>query len=212
MTRRRRVVVVGGGLAGLVTAYQLADQAMHVDVVVLGSDGRVWGTLRTDEVERFRFEAGADGFLEVAGEVWRLATALGIEDEIVPTRRTRVRAYERSDRDLEPLLVVGDSPVSYPRSLLRNTRLSASGRGRVLFEPLTLRRRSGGDESLRRFLSRRLGRRTYEAVLQPLLAGVHAADPGDLSAWSTPVYRVGHPDRSAPIRGATRGRRPRGPA
>ena len=190
MTRRRRVVVVGGGLAGLVTAYQLADQARHVDVVVLESDDRVGGKLRTDEVEGFRVEAGADGFVEAAGEVGRLADALGIEDEIVPTRPTPVRAYERSDRDFEPLLGGGDSPVSYPRSLLRHTRLSAWGRGRVLFEPLIPRRRSGGDESVRTFLSRRLGRRAYEAVLQPLLAGVHGADPGDLSAAATLQHLV----------------------
>ena len=190
MTHRHRVVVVGGGLAGLVTAHWMANQPSEVDVVVLESDIRVGGKLRTDEVEGFRVEAGADGFVEAAGEVGRLAAVLGIEDEIIPTRPTPVRAYERAGREFQPLLGGGDSPLSYPRSLLRNTRLSAWGRGRVLFEPLIPRRRSGGDESVRRFLSRRLGRGAYETVLQPLLAGVYGADPGDLSAAATLQHLV----------------------
>lgn len=188
-----RVVVIGGGLAGLATAYRLACESSCgpiADVVVLEASERLGGKLRTSPAEGFVIEAGADGFAPGSGLVEALAAQLGIGDRLVPTRPFRVRAYLRTDGEFAPLLSEGSSPISRPRSLLGDPRLSWRARARMRIEPLMPRRDPVGDESLASFLSRRLGRRAYVEAFEPLLAGVYGAEPAELSAAATVPHLV----------------------
>ena len=66
-----RVVVVGGGIAGLAAAH-----ALHgMDVVVLESTSQVGGKLRTSEVGGLPVDEGAESFLARVPEALGLARA-----------------------------------------------------------------------------------------------------------------------------------------
>ncbi|MGZ8603882.1 MAG: FAD-dependent oxidoreductase, partial [Actinomycetota bacterium] len=74
-----RVVVVGGGVAGLATAHALLREAPGFDVVVLEADQRPGGRLRTVRVGDLDLDAGPDSF--VARKPWAvdLCASLGLE-------------------------------------------------------------------------------------------------------------------------------------
>ena len=188
-----KVVVIGGGLAGLVAAYRLlrGPQGPRVlDLLVLEAAERVGGKLLTDRFDGFVMEGGADCFVPGRGEVESLATELAIDGDFVPTRPVTVRAYLRSGDRFEPLLAGRGSPIARPRSLLSSPLLSWRAKARLLGEPLVRKAVPAGDESLRAFLTRRLGRRAYVEAFEPLLAGVHGADPDELSAAAIVPHMV----------------------
>ena len=80
--RDRRVVVVGGGITGLATAW-LLDRA-GVDVTLLEAAERLGGKLRTGEVAGEQAELGADAFLARNPAAPRLARRVGLGDDLVP--------------------------------------------------------------------------------------------------------------------------------
>jgi oxygen-dependent protoporphyrinogen oxidase len=105
-SHRRRVGIVGGGIAGLVVAYRrmLAGD----DVTLFESDGRLGGQLWTDVRDGFVVEHGAEGFAPGSEAVRALASELGVVDRIVGQRAHR--AYGFGGRSLE-LLEAGEAPA-----------------------------------------------------------------------------------------------------
>ncbi|HEX9312179.1 MAG TPA: FAD-dependent oxidoreductase, partial [Actinomycetota bacterium] len=61
----KRVVVVGGGVSGLVTAYRLiqTSNGTPIDVTVVEASRSAGGKLRTSEVAGIPVEEGADSFV-----------------------------------------------------------------------------------------------------------------------------------------------------
>ena len=85
---RRRVVVIGGGIAGLAAAHRLHERAPHLDVVLFDQGERPGGKLRTVELAGGPVERGAESFLsgDPAGgpsAAVRLAEQVGLGDELV---------------------------------------------------------------------------------------------------------------------------------
>src|SRR6266850_6812442 len=64
----KHVVVVGGGVSGLATAYWVAQQAERrgaaIRTTVLESASRPGGRVWTERVDGFQIELGANGFLD----------------------------------------------------------------------------------------------------------------------------------------------------
>ena len=69
--------------------------------------------------------------------------------------------------------------------LARSTLLSPLGKARVALDYLLPARRAAGDESLGGFIRRRLGREAWERLVEPLMAGIYAADGDQLSLAAT---------------------------
>ena len=60
---RRRVVVVGGGIAGLAAAHRIVEYAhdgVDVEVILVESGDRLGGTIGTERPDGFLVETGAD--------------------------------------------------------------------------------------------------------------------------------------------------------
>ena len=69
--------------------------------------------------------------------------------------------------------------------LARSSLLSPLGKARVALDYLLPARRAAGDESLGGFIRRRLGREAWERLVEPLMAGIYAADGDQLSLAAT---------------------------
>jgi oxygen-dependent protoporphyrinogen oxidase len=66
--------------------------------------------------------------------------------------------------------------------LLGSSLLSWRGKARVLADLVLPRHAAGGDdESLESFVTRRLGREVLDRIAEPLVAGIHAAEPVTMS-------------------------------
>lgn len=91
----KRVVVVGGGLAGLSATVALADASC--DVTLLEASPRFGGQVATLRRDGFVVEQGAEGFLARSEAVADLSARVGLTDAIV-TQATRRTLLWRSGR------------------------------------------------------------------------------------------------------------------
>jgi protoporphyrinogen/coproporphyrinogen III oxidase len=177
-----RVLIIGGGIAGLSAAWECHRR--QVPALVLEAADRIGGVIRTDTVDGCVLDAGPDAFLAQKPGAMTLCRELRLESELVgmvPPRGAFILAGDR----LHPLPEGGafGLPTS-PAAFLRSSLLSWSGKARVALEPLVPRRRSAAaeEESAGAFFRRRFGQEAATRIAQPLLGGIHAGDLDMLSA------------------------------
>ncbi|HYZ86071.1 MAG TPA: FAD-dependent oxidoreductase, partial [Bryobacteraceae bacterium] len=77
----RPVVVIGGGLSGLSTAYYLSKGG--VPVVLCEKSQRLGGILHTDHIDGFIIENGADSWIYNKPWARDLAIELGLGDQLI---------------------------------------------------------------------------------------------------------------------------------
>jgi protoporphyrinogen/coproporphyrinogen III oxidase len=170
----KRVVVAGAGISGLALAFEL--RRLGVPVLVLESDGRAGGKIESDHRDGYLCERGPASFLDRSGSIGALARALGIEERVL-------RAGDAAERRL----VAADGRlVDTPRTAVefaRSALLPWCAKLRVSLDLLLARGPSarGEDESVAAFARRRLGAKAGERLLQPLVSGLYAGDPEQVS-------------------------------
>lgn len=156
-----RVAVIGGGIAGLSAAWELAR--LGATAVVFEAAARAGGKIGSHSEQGFLTE---DGPHFIARPMDALVDAAGLRAQVLSPRKPATRWVHLGGR----LLAAPGLPL-----LLR------AGAGRALLEPL-FARPPGDDETLRDFLVRRLGRRAGALLAGLMAAGVYAGDAGRLSA------------------------------
>jgi oxygen-dependent protoporphyrinogen oxidase len=188
------VVVVGGGIAGLTAALELAEGGAAV--TLMEAAACLGGKIATSRVDGLVVEAGADSFLSTKPAGLALCQHLGITDRLVNSngedRRTFVWSRGRL-RELPEGLVLGSPARAW--SLLRSGLLSPWGAARLVADVGVPRRRTDDadgrqgrqppEETVGAFFTRRLGREAYVRVVEPLLGGIHAGDASQLSLAAT---------------------------
>ena len=187
---KRRIVIIGGGIAGLAAAHRLVElknnQPIDLEFKLLEASNRLGGCIATDRVGDFVVEAGPDSFITEKPWALRLCERLGLGSRLVSTQAAYQKIY----------IVHHGKLVALPEGffLLAPTQLapfiqtplfSWSGKLRMAAELLIRRGESSADESLGAFVRRRFGAEALERVAQPLIGGIYASDPDKLSLVST---------------------------
>ena len=188
---QRRVAVIGGGITGLAAAHRLIELDPWIDVRVLEAGGRLGGVLATSRQDGFLIEDAADGFMNSPPPATELCRRLGLEDELIEANESCRQALVLSRGRLLPV-PLGFQLMAPSRlgPLLSTPILSARGKLRAALELTIPRRKDDGDESLQSFVCRRFGRELFERLVQPLVGGIYAGDPRQLSIESTfPRFR-----------------------
>jgi len=98
-----KVVVVGGGIAGLAAARRLQSAAGDVDVVLVEGDDVLGGKIRTERVDGFVIEAAPDSFLSRKERGVGLCEELGLGDVLIGRKPENAGSFVRHGRDLHPL-------------------------------------------------------------------------------------------------------------
>lgn len=190
MTRPRTVVIVGGGISGLATAFSLQEKATKAGIpircTILESDISWGGKIVTHRVGEIVTEAGPDSFLSQKQAGLDLCVKLGLDDQLIDTNETGKKAsvlYGGRLHDLpEGLLSFVPKQLG---SFFRSGLLTWTGLARMGLEIAVPRGPSTGDESLAAFLRRRFGTQAFERVLEPLMAGIYAGDAEQMSLRAT---------------------------
>ena len=173
------VAIVGGGIAGLATAYELAQR--RASFVVLERAPRAGGVIFSETVDGFTIDGGPDSLLIQKPEAIALCREIGLGDRLVSTKTPRIAYIQRGGR-LHALPAA--SVLGIPTSVgpfVRTTLFSWSGKLRMGAELFVPPKRDDEDESIGAFMTRRFGREAATYLAEPLLAGIHAGDVDQLS-------------------------------
>lgn len=173
----RRAVVVGGGVAGLLAAYRLSGDGVAVTLVeerpVLG------GAVGSHTVGGLTLDSGAESFATRGDAIPALLEELGLASDVVaPDPSGAWVRLPQGPRELPRTGVLGIPADPWDEEVRRTLGWAGSLRAsldRVL--PGTL---GAGAEvsSVARLVRLRQGRRVLKRLVEPVVGGVHAADPG----------------------------------
>jgi protoporphyrinogen/coproporphyrinogen III oxidase len=181
-----RVVVVGGGIAGLAAARRLESAARDADVVLVESEDVLGGKIRTERVGGFVIEAAPDSFLSRKERGVGLCEELGLGDRLIGRRPENHRSFVRRGGDLHPLPegLTGMIPTNLD-ALERSALFSDEGKARFAAEVDVPAASGDDDESVASFVSRRFGREAYDGLVEPLMTGIYGGDGELLSLRAT---------------------------
>ena len=190
-----KLIIIGGGIAGLSAAYYAvrATGQSPLQVTLLEADSHWGGKITTDRVPfddgDFIIEGGPDTFL--ATKPWGVALCkeLGLGDRLHGTNPHQKNTYVLHKNKLQPLPdgLAMMIPTNIP-SILKSQLVSWFGKARMGLDFLLPSQNGHHDESLGQFVSRRLGREAYENLIEPLMSGIYAGDGDQLSLRSTFPY------------------------
>ncbi len=166
------VLVVGGGLSGLATAFGLERRGARV--ALFEAAERPGGAIGTRSRDGFLFEAGPNSALDTSPLIGELLEAAGVAGE----RRSASKVADTR------FVVKGARPVALPMSpgaFLATPLFSFGAKARLALEPFIARHRGAGEESIAQFVRRRLGVEFLDYAIEPFVAGIYAGNPERLS-------------------------------
>lgn len=176
-------VVVGGGVAGLVAARELASAGLRV--LVLERGPAVGGAVGGHEVAGLTLDTGAESFATRGGAVAELAEELGLTPRVVTPEP--LGAWVQLPGLAGPLPRAGHLgiPADPWASDVRRTIGLVGALRASLDRVLPASRAPQGDAvTLGALVRSRFGSRVLDRLVRPVVAGVMAADPDDLAADS----------------------------
>ncbi len=191
----RRLAVVGGGISGLAAAHRLLELSRErgapVDLTLLEASSRLGGVIQTTSRDGFLVDAGPDSLITEKPWALDLIARLGLQKHVIGTQDQHRRSFVARRGRLHP------TPDGFhllaPSRLLplvATPLISPAGKLRVGLDLILPRRRSGADETLGQFVTRRLGREAYAGLAQPMISAIYGGDPMELSLLATfPRFR-----------------------
>jgi oxygen-dependent protoporphyrinogen oxidase len=180
----QRVVIVGGGISGLSTAYYLARRG--VGSTLIEQRGRLGGVIETERIHGCVLEAGPDSFISQKPWALQLIRELGLGSDVIGSndhlRVTYVLKNGRLVRLPDGLMLM------IPTKILPLAASSLLGWGTKLRMGLEWFRRPSKDavpdRSVDDFVAQHYGREAVDYLAEPLLAGIYGGDPDRLSVTS----------------------------
>jgi protoporphyrinogen/coproporphyrinogen III oxidase len=191
----KRIAIVGGGIAGLTAACELARLARTgapVEAVLFESSNRPGGLIETVREGGFTVEAGPDAWVSAKPWARDLAVELGLDSELIPSndaaRKTHIflATPENPSGRLVPMpdgfnLMVPTNLDALEGSPLFSPEAIAAYRAEPARAAELLASIPTHDESVADFTLRHFGPEVLARVAAPLLSGVFGGDVRRLS-------------------------------
>ncbi|AWC27813.1 MULTISPECIES: protoporphyrinogen oxidase [Bacillus cereus group] len=198
---KKRVVIIGGGIAGLTAAYylqkEIREQGLQIDMLLIEASGKVGGKIQTVRKEGFTIERGPDSFLERKESAARLVKEVGLGDELVNNKAGQSFVLVNNQLHKIPSGSMMGIPTQITPFLFSGL-FSPIGKLRASFDFVLPRSKPVSDQSLGQFFRRRFGNEVVENLIEPLLAGIYAGDIDQMSLMATfpKVYQIEQKYRS----------------
>lgn len=180
-----RVIIVGGGIAGLSCAWELTKQG-H-EVCVLERETTPGGRMRSERHDGFIVDRGAQFIASAYTNLHALAGEVGLTGDVRTMQRPRnavLRAGRLYPADHGSPFALLTSPLVSARTRIRLPRLLFElWRRRAYIDPRRPERAAPIDtEDLPSFVRRTLGDEALEYLLGPEFSATFDSDPEDFSA------------------------------
>jgi oxygen-dependent protoporphyrinogen oxidase len=185
----KRIAIVGGGIAGVAAAYELARMARDgaaMQVVLFEAATRLGGIIETVREGGFIMECGPDAWVTEKPWARELAEELGLGDEVMASNDATRKTYVLIDNQLQAMPDGMRMMVPSDLSALDGSEMFRADAKQAYRDELTraeeLRANSPEeDESVAQFVRRHFGDEVLEKIGAPLLSGVFGGDVAKLS-------------------------------
>jgi oxygen-dependent protoporphyrinogen oxidase len=185
----KRIAIVGGGIAGIAAAYELASLArsgVPVEAVVFEASTRLGGIVETVREGGFIIECGPDAWVTEKPWARQLAIELGLEDEIIPSNDAQRKTYVLIDGRLQPMPDGMRMMVPADLEALDSSALFSADAKQAFHNEIARAEELKSiaphhDESVADFVHRHFGDEVLQKIGAPLLSGVFGGDVTRLS-------------------------------
>jgi oxygen-dependent protoporphyrinogen oxidase len=191
----RRIAILGGGIAGLTAAYELARLARDgaaVEAVLFESSSRLGGLVETVREGGFTVECGPDGWVSPKPWARELATELGLAEELIPSNDAARKTWILLSTPENPAgrlvampdgfhMMVPSDLAALDHSPLFSEAAIAAYRAEPTRAAELRAAAPPNDESVADFTLRHFGPEVLDRVAAPLLSGVFGGDVRRLS-------------------------------
>lgn len=183
----KRIAIIGGGIAGVTTAWQLAHLARDgadLEAQIFESSGRFGGTVETVHDRGFTIECGPDAWVTEKPWARDLAEELGLAGDLLASndanRKTHILLNGRLETMPDGMRMMVPSGSKALAALDGSSFFSASAKQAYhdeLTRAATLRSVAPmEDESVASFTRRHFGEEVLNRIAAPLLRGVLGGD------------------------------------
>jgi oxygen-dependent protoporphyrinogen oxidase len=182
-----KIAIVGGGIAGLATAYYLQTRGKGaIEYTLIDSAPEFGGKIKSERENGFVVEGGPDSFITQKPTILELCRELQIDQDLLNTNDIARKIFIWSRGKLQPMpdgvmLIIPTKIMPF----LKSTLISWPGKIRMGLDIVIPKRKSDEDESLAHFIRRRLGKEALEILAEPMVAGIYVADAETLSLKSS---------------------------
>src|SRR5688500_11161637 len=167
---RSRIVIIGGGIAGLACAREVVRSGDAVEVTILDAAARPGGKLRREPIAGVPIDVGAESVLARRPEALALMDEVGLAGAVVHPTTTSARIWTRGALHPLPrgtLMGVPSDPadalgVLTPAEVARAQHEEPWAAGEL------------DDVSVGDYVGACLGEAVVERLVEPLLGGVYA--------------------------------------
>jgi oxygen-dependent protoporphyrinogen oxidase len=179
----KKIVIIGGGISGLATAWLLREKGRaagkELEITLLEKEERPGGKIWSIKSDGYICEWGPNGFLDSKPQTLDLCRALGVEQNLHRSNDNARKRFIYSGGQLHQL------PDGAP-AFLKSRLISWPGKLRLALEPTPFIKASpaGVDETLAAFGRRRLGGEALDKLIAPMVSGIFAGDPETMSLVS----------------------------
>ncbi|MGJ9405786.1 protoporphyrinogen/coproporphyrinogen oxidase [Nesterenkonia aurantiaca] len=182
--RPPHVAVVGGGIAGLIAAWDLARAGATVALYEAGD--RLGGAIGAHEMGGVAYDAGAEAFATRSPVVPKLLQELGLHEQVVAPQHSA--AWLQLPDLAAPLPATGILGIPADPMAPDVVAILGEAEARRAAEDLTASMESwvqadaarSGQITLGEVVRDRMGQAVLDRLVTPIVSGVHSADPDDL--------------------------------
>ena len=185
----KRVAIVGGGVAGVTAAYELAQLASGgaaVKATLFEASTRLGGVVETVHEGGFTIECGPDAWVSEKPWARELAEELGLGDEVMNAKDAERKTYVLIDGRLRVMpdgmrMMVPADLDALDRSELFSAEAKRAYRNEIKRADELRKSSPAKDESVSEFVRRHFGDEVLQKIGAPLLSGVFGGDVAKLS-------------------------------
>ncbi len=169
---RTKVVIIGAGLSGLVTAHYLVKSGIGVKIIE--KSNRPGGVINTIKEQGFTIEAGPNTGVNSTPEIMELFDDLHADCSIEFANPKAKKRLIWKDGKWAAL------PAGFVQAVT-TPLFSWYDKFRILGEPFR-KKGTNPDESIAGLVLRRMGRSYLDYAIDPFISGIYAGDPAQLVA------------------------------
>lgn len=198
----KSVVIIGGGITGLTTLYELHKQIQktgaQATLALVEENPEAGGKLRTVRKEGFIMETGADSIVARKKGVAGFLKELGLENQIRHNATGISYLYREDGLKPIPAEAVFGIPASLD-ALFGSELVSTKGKLAALKDLFTKNQSFTKDSSAGEFLEAFFGKELVKKQIAPVLSGVYSGNLYELTLATTMPFLVDYKNQYGSI-------------